>query len=199
MAPNQQNPYEFIMADTPKKRGFNLGGVNSTKTRAIQMFIVVAVVLIIGIILINVLSSSGKGGTIDEYKLAAAQLDIIDITKDGATNIRGAQLATQSATTNIVVVSQSTDVTKHLAAIGVKKPSKQITAYRVKTYTKTLDDAKKNGNYDEVYGALLANRIDDYRAKLQLAYGTTTSTKYKTQLSDFYQQLNIVSPAPTTN
>ncbi len=197
MAPNQQNPYEFILADAPKKRGFNFSGGNSTKTRAIQMLIVVAVVLIIGIILFSVLSSSGKGSVENEYKLAAAQLDIIDITKDGATNIRGAQLARQSATTNIVVVSQNNDVNKHLAGTGNKKPTKQITAFRVKTYSKTLEDAKKNGNYDEVYTALLANRLDDYRAKLQLAYGTAAGTKYKAQLSDFYQQLNIISPAAT--
>ena len=50
----------------------------------------------------------------------------------------------------------------YLASKGIVKPTKQVALYQVKTYTQTLDDANKNGSYDEVYTALLANRIDDY-------------------------------------
>ena len=52
----------------------------------------------------------------------------------------------------------------------------------------------KMAAYDEVYTALLANRIDDYRVKLQAGYSATSNNDLKNKLSSFYQQLEVLAP-----
>lgn len=193
MQPNQQNPYDFITSAPPQKRGFQLGG-GSQKARIIQVAIFGLLLVIIGVVVLSILSNANKGTANTLIELAAAQQDIIAITKDGSTNSRNATIIKQVATVSSVVSSQNFQTLELISANGNKKPGKQIAALQVTSYTKTLDDAKKNGNYDEVFSALLANRLDEYQVKLRAAYATVKGTKMKNQLSDFYQQIETASP-----
>lgn len=194
MQPNQQNPYDFITSTAPKKRGFGFGG-NSQKARIIQVAIFGLALVIIGVVVLSILSNANKSTANTLIELAAAQQDIIAIAKDGSSNSRDANSIKQIATISTVVSSQNYQTLALISANGNKKPGKQIAALQVTTYTKTLDDAKKNGNYDEVFSALLANRLDEYQVKLRAAYAAAKGTKLKSQLSDFYQQIETASPA----
>lgn len=194
MQPNQQNPYEFIMSPQQKKRGAGFGGGNSQKSRIIQVAIAGIVFLIIVIIFFAVLSGARKGDSENLYKIAAAQQDIVGLTLFSNNKTRNTQLTNKSVTTNVVVASQNSETLRYLVSIGIKSPTKQISALQVGGYEKTLDEAQKNGNYDDIYTALLANRIDDYRVKLQAAYSASSNTALKAQLSNYYQQLEILAP-----
>lgn len=197
MPPNQQNPYDFITSSTPKKRGISFGG-SSQKARLLQVGLFGGILVIVAIIFFAVIGNVGKGDTNTLLALAAEQQDIIAITADGGTNIRNSALAIQNATTAAVITSHNNETLKLIAAAGNKKPTKAISALQVTTYKKSLDDAKKNGNYDEVFTALLANRIDSYRVKLQAAYASAKSSATKKQLSGYYQQLEVFTPQTAT-
>ena len=188
MPPNQQNPYDFITNSPQKKRSL-FGGGNSQKTRIIQVAIFAIGIIALIVIFFAVLGNVNKGNMNSLLELAASQQDIMAITKDGSTKIRDGNLAIQNATASAVIASHNSGTLQLIAASGNKKPSKQIAALQVTTYTKSLDDGVKNGNYDAVFTALLANRIDEYRGKLQAAYVGAKDTKTKKQLSDYYQQL----------
>jgi hypothetical protein len=198
MQPQQSNPYDFLNEVPQQKRGLTMGG-NSQKARALQVGIIAVVILIIGFVIMSLMSSGSKTYTQNLLKLAAAQQDITDLTKLGSTEVRDAQLARQSAAIKSIVLSQNVETLALLNKSGAKKPAKDIALLQVKTYTKNLDEAKKNGNYDEAYTAILANRIDDYRVKLQATYSSISDPVIQKQFSDYYQQLEILAPAPTSN
>lgn len=199
MQPNQQNPYDFITNAPQKKRRLGIGGGNTQKDRIIQVAIVGGIIVIIALVLMMVLSSAGKGKVDDVYKLAAAQQDILDITTTGKTNVRSAQLATQTATVNAVMASQNNQTYAYIAKLGIKKPAKNIALYQVTSYKKSLDDAKNSGNYDSAYSALLANRIDDYRGKLQAAYVSSKNSTFRKQLANYDQEMILLSSPGKTN
>ena len=196
MPPTQQNPYDFIMSPTQKKRGIGLNG-GSQKTRIMQVAVIALIIFVVGGGLLMFINSKKSSSTDTYLSLAASQQDIIDITKLGATNVRDQQLLMKNASVSLLLVSQNTQTITLIKSLGTKNPVKQIAALQIKTYTKTLSDAKKNGNYDSVYEALLANRLDEYRVKLQAAYANATADKTKKQLSEDYQQLEIIYPAST--
>lgn len=196
MPPNQQNPYDFIMNPGQKKRGIGLNG-GSQKARILQVAIIAIIVLVVGGIVL-MLINSGKSSATDSYlSLAASQQDIIEITKLGSINVRDQQLLTKNASVSLVVASQNNQMIALLKTNGIKNPSKQIAALQVKSYSKVLSDAQQNGNYDTTFSTLLANRVDEYRTKLQAAYANASSAKIKKQFSDDFQQLEILYPTTT--
>lgn len=179
-----------------KKRGIGLNG-GSQKARILQVAIIAIIVLVVGGIVL-MLINSGKSSATDSYlSLAASQQDIIEITKLGSVNVRDQQLLTKNASVSLVVASQNNQIIALLKANGIKNPSKQIAALQVKSYSKVLSDAQQNGNYDTTFSTLLANRVDEYRTKLQAAYANASSAKIKKQFSDDFQQLEILYPTTT--
>jgi len=199
MQPNQQNPYDFITKAPQKKRGLLFGAGASQKTRLIQVGVLGATLLIVSIIVLSLLSGAGKGNALNLYKLAAAQQDIIDIVAAGKGTISDTQLANQAATINAVIVSHNQETLAHLTAIGISKPSKTIATYQDAGYKKALSDAQKNGNYNEAYTSLLANRVDDYRAKLQLAYVGSSNLDFKKKLASYDQQMLLIWQSEKAN
>ena len=190
MEPNQPNPYNFILDDKPKKHGLPLikfGG--SKKQRLLQIVIGGILLIILLVIVFSLIFSGGSNDTKQLYQIAASQKDIIDLTNLGSTKAANQQLINQSATINLVVTTQSNDTLSYLAKKGHKKPTKQIAQYRDSTYKKALDDALKNGKYDDSYQALLNDQLSVYRSKLQTIYNSTSVKSLKNQTSNDYSQL----------
>jgi hypothetical protein len=100
----------------------------------------------------------------------------------------------------LTITSQNGETKTLLAGYGVKKDAaKQAKIYQNTTYVTTLQKAIENNVYDSTYQKILADKMGTYRAKLNNAYGAVSSTKQKKQLSDFYQQLELLSPSTATN
>lgn len=193
----QPNQYDFIMQSptTPKK---SLFGGGSQKNRILQIVILGGIILIVGLVALSFISKLGKGGTTNLYKLAAAQEDLIDITNNYADNIKTDSEVKKAASLNAIITSQNKETNAAIAKLGVKKPTKQIALYKVTSYKKVLDDAKTKGTYETAYATLLANRVDDYRVKLQTAYGGAKGN-FKKSLASYYQQINTIVPLPESN
>lgn len=194
----QPNQYDFIMQSPEKPKKTLLGGGGSQKSRILQIVILALIVLVVALVAMSFISKLGKGGTTDLYKLAAAQEDLMDITNNYADSIKTDSVANKAASLNAIVISQNKDTTAALAKMGVKKPAKQIALYKTPGYKKALEDAKTKGTYEEAYATLLANRIDDYRAKLNNAYGSNSGA-FKQKLANYYQQVNILAPMAGVN
>lgn len=193
MNPNQPNPYDFLNGSNNQKRS-PFGAGTSQKTRIIQVVIAVIVLLVISVITINLLTAGSKATTEKLVKLAAAQQDLVAVSELGSANAREPDNVSRSATTASIVRSQNIELTAYLAKNGVKNLEKQLAKYRDKTYEKTLDEAKKNGNYDEVYRAVFSNRLDLYRSNLQAAYASVEGPTIKKQLESNYTQLTLITP-----
>jgi len=199
MDPEQQNPYSFI-TDKPAATKASFLNTGDEKRRIIIVAVGALILIIIAIIVFGLVSGSGKKDVDLVYQAAAAQQDLIALTDLGITTVRNGQLLNQSSTANIVITSQSKDTAAYLAKIGVGKSSaKAIGLLRDSSFKKVLDTAKNNGNYDDSYTAIYANRVDLYRSKLNAAYGKTNSKSLKTMFSNFYTQLNALDNKPDSN
>lgn len=190
----QQNPYDFIMQSPNQPKKAILGG-DSKKARILKVLIIGGVALVLILIISSFVSKIGQGKNLNLYKLAAAQEDLISITSLNTEGQVGENTAIKAATLNIVITSQNKEVRSAIAKTKVKDSAKNIALYKVSSYKKVLDDSKVKGTYGDAYTTLLANRIDDYRVKLQTAY-TTSQGAFKTRLENFYQQINTISPPP---
>lgn len=191
MPPNQ-NPYDFLNAPAQKK-GF---GATTQKGRIIQVAIGATVLLVIAIIVMGIISSAGSGTQKTLLETYAAQADLIALTKDADQNLRDSRLESTNKMIALTLSTQNDDTQKLLIAYGSGKDSaKAAKIYQDSTYQTQLKKALENNVYDTTYQKILADKLGVYRAKLNNAYGAISDTKQKTQLSDFYQQLELLAPS----
>lgn len=191
MPPNQ-NPYDFLNAPAQKK-GF---GATTQKGRIIQVAIGATVLLVIAIIVMSIISSAGSGTQKTLLETYAAQADLIALTKDADQNLRDSRLESTNKMIALTLSTQNDDTQKLLIAYGGGKDSaKAAKIYQDSTYQTQLKKALENNVYDTTYQKILADKLGVYRAKLNNAYGAISDTKQKTQLSDFYQQLELLAPS----
>ena len=193
MQPEQQNPYDFII-DEPaiKKKGFSLS-TNSKKQRLVMVAIGAIILVIIAAVIFSLLSNMGKKEITQLYKISAAQQDLIELSSLGAKNARTSALVGQSTTASIIIIGQDKDTTSYLTDLKVKNISKKVAAYRNKSFVKLLDEATKNGNYDETYKALYSNRLDEYSSLLNQTYSASSNKKLKAMLAKFFSQLDPIT------
>lgn len=191
MPPNQ-NPYDFLNTTAPKKSF----GATTQKGRMIQVAIGGAVLLVIAIVVVSIISSAGSGTQKTLLETYAAQADLIALAKDGDQNLRDSRLESTNKMIAMTVTTQNNDTQKLLIAYGSGKDStKAASIYQDKTFAAQLKKALENNVYDTTYQKILADKLGVYRAKLNNAYGAISDTKQKTQLSDFYQQLELLAPS----
>ncbi len=194
MPPNQ-NPYDFLNAPAPKK-GF---GATTQKGRIIQVAIGAAVLLVIAIIVVSIISSAGSSTQKTLLEAYAAQADILELTKDADQNLRDSRLDSKNKMIALTVTTQNDETQKLLIAYGSgKDSSKAAKTYQDSTYQAQLKKALENNVYDSTYENVLADKLGFYRGKLNNAYGAISDTAQKTQLSDFYQQLELLAPSTAT-
>lgn len=192
MQPNQ-NPYDFLNTPAPK-RGFS--GATTQKGRIIQVAVAAGILLVIFGIIFSFIFSGNSGPKKPLLEVTAAQADIIAITKDGDINLRDSTLQSDGTMIRYTVTSQSADTKKILVAYGVgKDASKQAKTYQDTIYVAQLKKALENNAYDSTYQKLLADKLGVYRAKLTNAYNAVSSTNQKTQLSNFYNQIELLAPS----
>ncbi len=192
MPPNQ-NPYDFLNTPAPK-RGF--GGAATQKGRILQIIVVVGILVLVFGIVFSFVFSGNSGPKKPLLEVAAAQADIIALTKDGDTKLRDSTLKSDATMIKLTVTSQNGDTKKLLASYGAGKDvAKQAKIYQDSTYIATLKKATEDNVYDTTYQKILSDKVGVYRAKLNNAYNAISSTKQKKQLSDFYRQLDLLVPS----
>lgn len=194
MQPNQ-NPYDFLNTPTPKR---SFGGATTQKGRIIQVVIAAAVLILVFSLVFSFVFSNDSGPKKPLLEVSAAQADIIALTKDGDINLRDSSLKAKNTMIRFTATSHNTDTKAILVTYGVgKDAAKQSKPYQDTTYTEQLKKALENNAYDATYQKILADKLGVYRAKLNNAYGAISSTKQKTEISNFFNQLELLAPSTT--
>jgi hypothetical protein len=200
MQPQQQNPYDFILNEqvAPQKQGFKFNATNKKQ----RLAIVAAgglVLLIIAVIIFNLLGNIGKKDINAMYHISASQQDLIKLSQLGVSNIRTRTINGQLSTAGIILTGQNKETTTYISGLKIKNSSKKIATYKDNSYTNKLDDARKNGNYDDVFVGIFSNRLDEYNALLRKTYAETGNQKIKAMLAKFQPQLDSISLSNTSS
>lgn len=194
MNPNT-NPYDFLNDKTPAKKSF---AATTKKGRIIQVVVIAALLFLVFGVLYSLVLSKDTGPKTPLLQLSAAQTDLIELTALGEKNARDSALKTQSQNILLTVTTQNKETNTLLASYGVtKKLSKATSEYRDTSFKPKLETALQTNTFDDTYRTILSDRLGAYRAKLKNAYSALDSTKQKTQLSDFYGEVETLNPAKT--
>jgi hypothetical protein len=198
MEPERQNPYDFILSKPADKKGFRFDAA-SKKQRIIVVAIGAMVLIIIAVLIFSLLGNMGKKDLNQLYQISASQQDLIELTGLGARNARATALVGQSTTAGIIITGQNKDTNAYITSLKVKNYTKKITPYRNTSYIKLLDEARKNGNYDDTYTALYSNRLDAYSSLLNKTYSASGNKKIKDMLAKFFSQLDPITNRKDNN
>ncbi|MCU0667207.1 MAG: hypothetical protein MUF85_01140 [Patescibacteria group bacterium] len=187
------NPdYDFINQQNTTKSNILAGA--SFKKRIILVSIGFAVLFLLIIIIYSILFGGQKSTSESLFPVGAAQADILELTRDGKSNVRSSQLQNTSSTIAVVV---STHNNETMALIG-KNGSKKIAPFQNSEFTQALETAKQAGKYDEAYQAILNTKLDLYQQLLKTAYGEISDIKVKKTLEQQYSQISTIRGEPTT-
>lgn len=191
MNPNQQNPYDFITnSPQPKKILIPVG--NSTKARVMQVIIFGGILFII-LFVAGSFIFGGRNKDIEAlYQLSANQSDIISIAEQGVKDARNSQLVNQAAITSSTIKSHKAEVEAYLSKRNASNP-KKVASLQNNAYQQTLEEALKNGNFEDVYIGIYNDRLNIYRSSLEVSYGEAKNAEFKKQLESFYSQLELLS------
>ncbi|MEI6236984.1 MAG: hypothetical protein WCP03_00075 [Candidatus Saccharibacteria bacterium] len=198
MQPEQQNPYDFMLAEPPAKQGFTFDA-SGKKQRLIIVGAGALILIIIAWILISIIGNAGKKDQVLAFKVAAAQQDMIGLTSLGVNNVRDRYVISQSTTASIIITGQNKDTNAYIASLKIKGYGKQIAAYVNSSYKAKLETARSNGNYNEVYKALYTDRFNSYSSLLNQTYASTSIQKLKDMMRKYSSQLNSIDPNSTTD
>jgi hypothetical protein len=185
----QHKPYDFILTNQPKKRLMSHFGATSRRQRILQVVIGGLVILILFIVILDIISKAGRGNTVQLYQVAAAQQDMIAITRIGVANCQSQQFINQSATAQQVITTQANNLTAYLVSIGLKNTTKQVSRYLNTQDEKTLNNDINSGLFNDAYLTIYTNQLNFYRSGLQIAYGDTKKQVLKNQLANDYAAL----------
>lgn len=193
MQPEQQNPYDFMLEEPqPIKQGFKFD-TSGKKQRILIAAVGALILIIIAFVLMNIISNAGKKDQILLFKVAAAQQDLISLTTLGVNNTRTSDLISQSTTTGVIITGQNKETIAYISNLKIKNSNKKIAGYVNSSFKKLLDEARKNGNYNDTYEALYSDRINIYSSLLSQTYSATGSQKLKDLMKKFTSQLDSLS------
>lgn len=126
--------------------------------------------LIVGIIVSNVLSSSGKGAINDLKGLAAEQAEIIRVSDLGVKSAKSADTKNIAATTSLVVRTMQQRTLKLISIKGGKITTKEQASRANSETDEALKSAEQSNRYDEVFNQFLVNELTKYQSEIKTAY-----------------------------
>lgn len=202
MNPQQQYPnstpnpdYSFIFQNQPKKTN-PFKGTGSVKKRLINVLIIVAILILIIVIVFSFLGNAGNSSKTTLVELAAYQIKLQSLAEEGADNTSSTLIKN---TATIAQYSLETDLQQTLLALnkqGVKTTVKKISTENGSSFSsdvKQLENAKKNGDYDEVFKKTFDARLLEYQKQIKATYGTQKSKSFKASLENSNKNALLVS------
>ena len=162
-------------------------GIMTPRTFLIVLGMIVAIVA--GVLLL--FAGSDSTGTLQQ-RLSARQATTLKLVADGQKNITNDDLKKLNSELSIVLNGDSVTVQAALAAAGMKKVEKTITADEADLQTfEELKSAKLNGQYDSTYRRVMTQKLESLRALLQELHGATKIRELKPSLAAEYKHLGV--------
>lgn len=175
-----QNPYDFIMNSGQPQKPAKMPGMPSSGNGQMQRLIFVGagavILVIIGIIVFNILSSSGKGTVTQLKSLAAEQAEIIRIADLGLTSAKSTNARNLAATTTITVRTMQQRTTKLLSLKGQEVAPKELGIFRNEDTEAALKAAEQSNRYDEAFLEYMISSLNKYQSSIKAAYDANTGT-----------------------
>lgn len=190
----QPGQYDFITNPAkPRKRSmFSMGGGN--KTGILMIFIGGLIVLI----LILVIGSLFLGGDSDRQTVldvAQKQSRVIAVAdagiKDGGTN----QAQSLGLAVKLSVTSEQQALVAQLSKSSKVKP-KQYAAGMSSDVATQLENAQRNGRFDEAFTAAMKQELNEYQQELKSAHSTVSGKTTKELLANDYKNVGILLSIP---
>ncbi|MCW1908655.1 MAG: hypothetical protein KIH63_004920 [Candidatus Saccharibacteria bacterium] len=200
MQPNlpapSQNPYDFILnsgqPQVPGKMPRISSGGSGQKQRIIFVAIAGFIVLILGIIVFNILSSAGKGNTTLLKNLAAEQTELIRVSDLALTKAKSTKARNLAASATITIRTTKQRTTKLLSLKGAEVTPKELGAKLNDKTDAALNAAEQANRYDEVYIEYMLGALAAYQNNLKTAYDANTETNDRDVLSSAFASTALI-------
>jgi hypothetical protein len=187
------NPYEFIMTETPNKKGGLLPS-GSQKMRIIIVAVIGAVLLMVGLVLWSLLASSGSGNRELMLKASQQQAEIIRIAAIGSEKAKGTDAKNLAAITEQTMTSDKIALDAVQKQQKIKLSPKEVALGKNSKNDTALTDAEQKNKFDEAYIEITIRDLAAYQKTLRELQAQAGS-KTKTQLNELYTNAGLLIAA----
>lgn len=165
--PQQNDPYDFIM-QSPQGGPKPSLNPSSMKMRIIVVAIGAILLIIIGIVVASLLGSAGNAQKQRYIEIAQKQTEIVRISTLADKKAKNLSTRSFAATTQLAISTDQRKFTAALATRGVKEKdqNKLLPLGKNDKTDSALDEAEKNGRYDETFRQILEGEIASYQKLL---------------------------------
>ncbi len=193
-APNQSDPYGFILAPQPKKAAFsfNLSG-GSMKKRIILIAGVFVILTIITMIAGSFLGQSNQAHQQALTELAGTQTEIVRLSTVGAAKATDPQTQALAINTQLSTESDRQATIAALQKRGVKVNAKTLASAKNPKSDTLLTQAASNNDFDQAFEELIQAKLSSYQKQLKSVYGSGTSSEKKT-FAAMYSSVSLLLP-----
>jgi hypothetical protein len=195
-----EDPYDFILKGSQKPKKSLLPAGNSRKNRVILVVGAALFGLILIIIVLSLVTSSGSAGTKQLTTLAQSQNEIIRISSTGSTQARDSTIKGFSESVNLTMMSEQQQTTKYLSSHGAKVKPKVLLLGRDPQTDATLKSATAAGRYDDELLKTIEKQLNVYKIQLQQAYKQTSKKSEKILIQQLFDQATkLTKNQPTSS
>jgi adenine-specific DNA methylase len=182
------NPYQFITDANHKPKKPMLPSGNSKQARILIVAGGVVALLIIGVIVMSLISSAGKGNQETLLKAAKEQAELIRVSKIGIDKARDPATLNLAMTTNLSLQSDQAALLKH-----VKTSSKELALGKNTKTDIALTTAEQSNRFDEVFTQTIQAELTTYQKTLKSAYDGSSGKTLKATLAEQYTHASILT------
>jgi hypothetical protein len=183
--PPGSNPYEFITnPGTPKKQGLFSGGPK--KQRILVVAVLGLVLLMVGIIVAAVISSSGNGNKQDYLALLQQQSELIRVSEIGEKTAHDSKARNLALTAKLSLTSTQGTLTSLAKKAGAQTDAKSIALGKDSSIDTKLADAEQTNSFDDEFIKTIQDLLDKYSQTLKKLYDEATSSSAKSTLQQAY-------------
>lgn len=192
-----QNPYSFIFEPPNKQKRRLIPSGNSTKERIIIIVGGLAGLLVIGLILVAVLGSSGENNKLELATISKEQTELIRIANIGRTKAQDTKVKNLAITTSQSLESSQITLKAVFKKNNINLTSKELAVSKNTATDTKLTNAEQANNFDVVFNQELTTELTTYRDSLKKAYDTTRGKTTRVALSTAYTGASTLLEAQT--
>jgi len=165
--PSSPNPeYDFIMNSgqtAPKQSKLPMPKL----PKLALLFLGVVVALILAIIIVSVLGSTGKTDTKPYIDIMSRSTEIIRVNDLAKKDLRDADTLALLTTANAALASDQAQFGLYLGSLGQEVKPELLTAYLNNETDKGIETATQNNSLEEAYVTYLKGSLDGYLGALK--------------------------------
>lgn len=205
MQPNQTQPglvqppagaapppgqYDFIMNPNKPKKTFV--SASSFKTRIIIAAGGGLALLIVALVLVSILGSSGSINTSALLVVGQKQNELARISQLPASNADQQQTQNFAATTRLTLLTDQQSLLNYLQARGVTIDPKSLELTMNLQTDSALKNAQTDGTYDQTYLSIAQSQLNSYAQALKQAYAGTSGHNERLLLQNEYNNVQLL-------